>query len=94
MTLTRELLLQELNDQLGVDTSGLDDDTPLFSTGLIDSFSLVSLIMFVENTTGMKVEALDVNLDNLDSIDRILKYREPQCRPADPIAGRPSEKAS
>ena len=74
MILTREALLQALNEQLGVDTNGIDDDTPLFSTGLIDSFSLVSLIMFVENTTGTRVEALDVNLDNLDTVGRILKY--------------------
>jgi acyl carrier protein len=74
MTLTRDHVLRALTDQLGVDASTIDDATPLFSSGIIDSFSLVSLIMFIESEGGIKVEPLDVNLENLDSIERILAY--------------------
>jgi acyl carrier protein len=74
MALTRDDVLRALRDQLGVDTSTLEDSTPLFSTGIIDSFSLVSLIMFVESEGGITVEPLDVNLENLDTIERILAY--------------------
>lgn len=73
MGITKENLLRALRDELGVDTTQIDDDTPLFSSGTIDSFSLVSLIMFIERN-GVKLEPLDVNLENLDSVARILRF--------------------
>ncbi len=63
-----------LASDLGVDTSVLRDDTPLFSSGLIDSFSLVSLLSFIEDTAKIQMNPGDVSLDNLDSIDLILAY--------------------
>lgn len=74
MPLTRDDLYQALQTELGLDTSTIQDDTLLFSSGIIDSFSLVSLIVFIEARGGVKIDAMDVNLDNLDSIDRILKF--------------------
>lgn len=73
MTLSKDDLLSFLGDELGIDTSELNEDTPLFSSGIIDSFSLVSLIRKIE-TTGARVDALDVNLDNLDTLSRILRF--------------------
>lgn len=52
----------------------LEDSTPLFSSGHIDSISLLELIQFLEAQTGFKIPAGDVNLDNLDSIERINRY--------------------
>lgn len=63
-----------LASDLGVDVAVVRDDSPLFSSGLIDSFSLVSLLSFIEDRAGIQIDAGDVNLDNLDSIDQILGY--------------------
>ena len=73
MRLTKEQLLASLRDELGIETSGLNDDSPLFSSGIIDSFSLVSLIIFIEGK-GVRVDPMDINLDNLDSVERILRF--------------------
>lgn len=76
MKLTKEELTGYLNDSLGLDCDEIDDAAPLFSSGLIDSFALVSLIVFIENKCGIKVQPMEVNLDNMDSVERILRFVE------------------
>ena len=74
MTLASENIRTYLADRLGVDLTDVNDQSPLFSSNLVDSFSLVELITFIEAQGGIKVDAWDVTLDNFDSIDRILSY--------------------
>lgn len=74
--MTRDTLLTYFRDRLGVDTEGVDETTPLFSSSLLDSFSIVELITFIESEAGIKMDAWDVTLDNLDSIGKILHYAE------------------
>ena len=79
MALTRENILGYLEQKQGVDVSQVEsDDTPLFSAGLLDSFSMVDLILFLETEGGFKMQATDVNLDNLDTIGRMLAYAKSQ----------------
>lgn len=74
MPLTRESLVEYLEQKMGVDPSELQDDTPLFSSHLLDSFSMVDLILFIEKSAEMKVGPGQVNLKNLDSVERILNF--------------------
>lgn len=74
MELTEELLRTHLREKARADTSAIEATTPLFSSGLVDSFSMVDLIAFIELTDGIRMAPLDVNLDNLDSIEKILRY--------------------
>ncbi|BCS31975.1 hypothetical protein TBR22_A11790 [Luteitalea sp. TBR-22] len=74
MSLTDDALIEFLREDLGVDTTGVTPQTPLFSSGLIDSFSLVTLLGHIEQTCGFRVGPTDVNLDNFDSIERIRAY--------------------
>ena len=76
MPLTREGLLNYLDEKMGVDVSGVDDATLLFSSSLLDSFSMVDLIMFIEQQAGFRMDALDITLENLDSIGNILRLVE------------------
>ena len=76
MALTRETLLQFLRDSLQLDISAIDAESPLFSSSLIDSFSLVDLILFIEAEAGIAIDPMDVSLDNLDTVQRILDYAE------------------
>ena len=63
-----------LRDRLFLDTAGIAEETPLFSSGLVDSFSLATLIVELETRAGFRMEPLDITLENLDSIARILKF--------------------
>lgn len=74
MVLTEDGLRTFLRDEVGVETAGLDVDAPLFSSGLIDSFSLVTLLAHIERVCGFRIGPTDVNLDNFDSLGRILAY--------------------
>ena len=79
MALDRENLRRYLHEKQGLELEDFEDDTLLFSSGLIDSFSMVTLIMFIEDTGGLRVHPADVTLDNFDSIDRILAFVEAHC---------------
>jgi acyl carrier protein len=74
MPLISQTIRDYLSARLGVDISDLRDDSPLFSSSLVDSFSLVELITFIESAGGIRIDAWDVTLDNFDSIDRILAF--------------------
>lgn len=76
MSMTRENLIQYLEERMGLDTRVLENDTPLFTGGLLDSFSMVDVILFIESETASRMKATDVRLDNLDSIGRILAYAD------------------
>jgi len=49
-------------------------DTPLFSSGIIDSLNLLQLVTFVEQQCGFKVAAEELTLEHWDSVERILAY--------------------
>ena len=74
MALGKKLLLDFMEEKLGVDTTDVDEDTPLFSSGIIDSASMVDLIVFVESEANVQFGPDDVSLDHLDSISRILSF--------------------
>ncbi|PZN93461.1 MAG: phosphopantetheine-containing protein [Alphaproteobacteria bacterium] len=66
------LLAYLQNDLVAVQE--LTPESPLFSSGLLDSVAMVSLIAFVEDATGADVRPSDVTLDNFDTISRIVEY--------------------
>ena len=74
MNLTAASLTSFMESRLGVDATGVNDKTLLFSSNLLYSFIIVELIAFIEVQAGIRVEPWDVSLDNLDSIERILRY--------------------
>lgn len=74
MAVTREALLTYLSKKTRADLSKIDDRTELFSSGMVDSFAMVDLLMWLEKQTGARVNPDDVSIDNLDSIERILAY--------------------
>jgi acyl carrier protein len=46
-------------------------DEPLISSGLVDSFSLVDLGLFVEDTFGVRIEDTELNADTFDSLQQL-----------------------
>jgi acyl carrier protein len=48
-----------------------DDQTPLFSSGIIDSFGVLELIAFLEDTFQIDVNPARHELTDFDNVDRI-----------------------
>ena len=46
----------------------LADDEPLISSGLVDSFSLVDLALFVESTFGVHIDDTELSAQVFDSL--------------------------
>jgi acyl carrier protein len=72
--------MTEIHDQLSnfIATSILKQpgrefkaDEKLISSGLIDSFSLMDLALFVEDTYGVRIEDTELNADTFDSLDQL-----------------------
>lgn len=74
--MTSDDMFSYISDQFGVDIEDIDDETGLFSEGILDSFSIVDLVLYIETSGGIKINPTEVNLDNLDSVAKILRYVE------------------
>ena len=74
MALTKTELLHYLEESAGIDPTQIDETTELFSSGMIDSFAMVDLLVFLEKHTGARPGPEDISLDNLDSVQRILAF--------------------
>ena len=46
-------------------------DEPLISGGLVDSFSLMDLALFVEDTFGARLQDTDLNAQSFDSLSQL-----------------------
>ena len=73
MTFKKDDLIGYIQTELNVDEP-VAGDTELFSSGMLDSVSMVGLISYVEDKGGVHIQPGDVTLDNFDTIDAILEY--------------------
>jgi len=55
----------------GEDPENLTDDTLLVSDGILDSLGSLKLVAFLDETYGITVEAHEVDVDHLDTLDLI-----------------------
>ena len=46
-------------------------DEPLLSNGLIDSFSLMDLALYVEDAFGVRIEDTELNADTFDTLNQL-----------------------
>jgi acyl carrier protein len=49
----------------------IDPDEKLISSGLIDSFSLMDLALFVEDTFGVRIEDTELNAETFDTLAQL-----------------------
>jgi acyl carrier protein len=50
----------------------LHDDDALFSTGIIDSFGVLELIAFLEDTFAITIDTTRHELSEFDSVDKVV----------------------
>lgn len=46
-------------------------DEALISSGLIDSFSLMDLALFIEDTFGVRIEDTELNANTFDNLEQL-----------------------
>jgi acyl carrier protein len=55
----------------GEKPTNLHDDTPLRTSGILDSLGMLKLVSFIEEKFGFEVEAHETGVENFDRIDDI-----------------------
>lgn len=51
-------------------------DEPLISSGLIDSFSLMDVALFVEDAFGVRIEDTELNANTFDTLNQLVALIE------------------
>jgi acyl carrier protein len=59
----------------------LNEDTPLVSSGLVDSFALVDVLMEMEDITNTKIPASKVRPNDMDTVRLMLGVAERLGKP-------------
>jgi acyl carrier protein len=63
-----------LNEFLpGENPQNLLDSTPLISGGILDSIGTLTMITYLEQTFGVQFQAHEVNSDNLNTVNDIVR---------------------
>jgi acyl carrier protein len=55
----------------GESPANLRDDTPLLTSGVLDSLATLGVVSFVEKEYGIELEAHETGIDNFDRIQDI-----------------------
>jgi acyl carrier protein len=56
---------------LNGDDRGFDDNTDLQGTGILDSFSTLSLVAFIDDTFRVQLDPVDINAESFKSVTTI-----------------------
>lgn len=59
-----EKILKQPNRKIGA-------DEPLITSGLIDSFSLMDVALFVEDTFGVRIDDTELNASTFDTLTQL-----------------------
>jgi acyl carrier protein len=74
VAIAKKDLLDFIAEYFQLDRDYLERDLPLFSSSLLDSTSMITLVSFLEEKTGLTVNADDLTLDNFDTVSAILSF--------------------
>jgi acyl carrier protein len=58
---------------LSGDERGFDEQTDLQQAGILDSFSMLSLIAFLEDTFQIRLDPADVNAETFRTVDSVAR---------------------
>ena len=69
-----DALLRFLQEECGLEKGSIGPKTVLFSSGLLDSFALISVLVFMEENFGVRVPSVDLTPSRIDSVNALTKY--------------------
>jgi acyl carrier protein len=77
----RQDIFEKLNAQIASEilkqpNRVLGEDQKLLSSGIIDSFSLVDLALFVEDTFGVHIDDAELNAETFDTLGQLVSLIE------------------
>jgi acyl carrier protein len=52
---------------------GLEDDEPLFDSGIIDSLGLIKLIAFIEKKFNISIDMSEIMIENFNTLNGIME---------------------
>jgi len=64
------------NDILKQSNRAIAPDEPMISSGLIDSFSLMDVALFVEDNFGVHIEDTELNKETFDNLTQLVALIE------------------
>jgi acyl carrier protein len=67
-----DYIKREYLDEEEADEIGLDENTPLISSGIVDSFSMVSLKRFLEKKYNVSIPDDQATPEAFDSVQKII----------------------
>ena len=67
----KDVVLEYVIDEYGSEDAQITFDTPLISSGLVDSFSMVSLKRFLEMKYKISIPDEDASPEAFDSVNKI-----------------------
>ncbi len=50
----------------------VEPDEPLLTSGLIDSFHIIDLVLFIEDTTGVQIGDSELNAGVFDTLEQLV----------------------
>jgi acyl carrier protein len=74
MTVTRDDLIRFFHHRFSLDVSAMDDEDPLFSSGMLDSMNVAEVVAYLEDRSGRMMLPADLSFDNFDTLGRILRF--------------------
>jgi acyl carrier protein len=78
---SREIIEYIVNEVLRSPGIAIDEDAPLVSSGLIDSFSLIDILLKVEDVTRMRIPAGKVQPKDMDTVRLMLETAQRAGKP-------------
>lgn len=69
-----EIATDALLEIFGLDIMELEEDMDLLDNGLLDSLSMVNLIMYLEVLIGRRIDRKDFCMEDLRSVSKIKKF--------------------
>jgi len=69
-----EIATDALLEIFGLDIMELEEDMDLLDNGLLDSLSMVNLIMYLEVRLGRRIDRKDYCMEDLRSVSKIKKF--------------------
>jgi len=70
-TIIRQLQEKITHDILNQPSLALGADEALITSGLIDSFSLVDVALFVEDAFGVQIDDTELNAETFDTLNQL-----------------------
>jgi len=73
-----KVLLTEI--AVGLGKKSLDPDEDLLEQGIVDSLGIMKLVVFMEDTFGIKVDDAEIVPENFNNLNSIVTFVERQMR--------------